>query len=165
MKKNLPIIALALLTACTSPKGPDPVSLTEAWLKEQMKDPSSFQVIKASIFDTTMMRQWLQDRYKDDTAMIAKTVARNTLDLEMQHFEPAEAQQKVSYEKLLQQKVDIYRESADKELQAISKLKQDSIFFITVRVEYRAKNGFGALDKESKFVNYYPSDTTFKIQQ
>jgi hypothetical protein len=56
-----------------------------------------------------------------------------------------------------------YRESASRRLKEIQDLKHDSIYYITVKFDYRAKNGFGAVDKYQKGVNYYPGNKSYKI--
>lgn len=165
MKKSIALAAVLAIASCNPKKDFDLVISAEAYLKGQMKDPSSFQVVKASIVDTIMLSNWLRDRYNQDTALVSRTIASNESDLELQNFEPGERTQKAAYEKLLDSKTNIYRQGAAKDSQDLTALKQDSIFFITVRVAYRAKNSFGALDADTKTINYYPRDSTFKITE
>lgn len=165
MRKNLRLALIFILSSCTGKKSPDLIASVEAYLKTQLKDPSSFQVIKANVVDTLMMSKWLRDRYSEDTAMISQTISTNKVDLELQNFEVSEAQQKASYEKLLDKKVDVYRRSADLRLSDLNGLKQDQILYISVLVNYRAKNSFGALDIDTKTVYYSPVDSTFKIAE
>ena len=139
MKRILAIACIALC-ACSHDKKAELIKSTEAYLKEQMKDPSSFQVIKSFIIDTTMMSRWLKDTYKKDTAKLAQAIEEKDTSL-----------------------VALYKGYAEAHLKEVDSLKEDRIFYITVSVDYNAKNSFGALGKETKFVNYYPADSTFKI--
>jgi hypothetical protein len=122
--------------ACNSGKtNDDIVAKAQVYLKEQMKDPASFQVIESKILDTTMMSEFLQKKYSRDSSMCA----------------------------LLKDDTS-YCNSAERWSKKIQDLKQDSIYFITVQFDYRAKNGFGALDKYQKGVNYYLGSKSFSIK-
>jgi len=164
MKKIFSISCIVFIASCSTKKDLNITLLAENYLKNEMKDPSSFQVIKSNIVDTIMMSAWLKEHYKMDTAMIAKTIRENKIDIDLQFFEKSEEKEKEDYQKVLNEKVNIYRQNSISELSELQALKTDSIFYITVNINYRAKNSFGALDVDSKAINFYPADSTFKIK-
>jgi len=133
--------------------------MVEDYVKSQMKDPSSFQLIKTQVVDTTMMSKFLSDRYSEDTAKLAQTILENYIDF----LKKQDTSNMVNYIKLLDKKTEIYRDAAKNDSIEIAKHSPDRIFYISYMVDYRAKNSFGALDKASALVNFYPTDTTFKM--
>ena len=164
MKIILAIATVYAFFACSSNNNFDVVGKSENYLQAQMKDPSSFQVIKSEIVDTIMLREFLQRQYEYDTAKVSVIKTENELSLYKQGFEKGEEAEKAKFEKILSEKLAVYQSTADRHLNALNNLKQDSIYSITTRIEYRAKNGFGALDKYSKLVDYFPSSNSFKTK-
>lgn len=163
MKKLMPVVIMCLIACNASNKDADLIRSTEAYMKEQMKDPSSFQVIETVIIDTTMKRKFLQDAYQKDTALVTLTRLENKLKLQQQGFKKGEEKFEHDYKKILKEMEDFREEMAAKHLKELQELKQDSILSIKVHLTYRAKNSYGALDKESKFVRYYPGSNSYKI--
>jgi hypothetical protein len=164
MRYLLTILIFSTL-ACDSEKKNDIIKGAELSLKEQLKDPSSFQVLKSEIIDTIMMSEHLKEQYQKDTLEIARVKIENELSLLRQGFEKGEEKEKADFEQILNNKLSVYKSTADRHLNALNALTQDSIYNITVKFDYRAKNGFGALDKFQRNVQYYPAKNEYKVDQ
>lgn len=162
MKYLLTMLIISVLS-CNTKKEATIIPGAEAYLKEQMKDPASFQLIKSEIIDTTMMSEHLNYQYAKDTLEVERIKIENDLSLLRQGFEKGEEAEKEKFEKILNDKLDVYKQTANRHLSALNNLKQDSIYCITVKFEYRAKNSFGAIDKESKDVQFFPGNKSYKI--
>lgn len=163
MKVLFCLLLLFIFSCSTPPNQPTTATLVENYVKNQMKDPSSFQLISNQLVDTTMMNKWLSDQYSKDTAMVTQTIADNKLDMLAQNFAADETDAKNGRQNILDEKTNMYRQYAIKDSMEISKHKPDRIFYISYMVSYRAKNGFGALDVGNSTVNFYPADSTFKM--
>ena len=164
MKYLLTILIFSSLS-CNSEKKNDIIKGAELSLKDQLKDPSSLQVIKSEIIDTTMMSEHLKDQYQNDTLEIARIKIENDISLLRQGFEKGEEKEKAKFEEILNKKLAVYESTASRHLTALNNLKQDSVYCITVKFAYRAKNGFGALDKFQRNVQYYPAKNEYKVDQ
>jgi hypothetical protein len=165
MKYLLTLLIFSILSACSSKKKSNIIDEAEFHLKEQLKDPSSYQVIKSEIIDTTMMSEHLKYQYAKDTLEVERIKIENELSLLRQGFEKGEEKEKAAFEQILKNKLAVYQSTADRHLNEMNNLKQDSIYCITVKFEYRAKNGFGALDKYIRDVKYFPANKTFKVNE
>lgn len=163
MKYLLAAFFTITLCYCASKKEIDIIGLSQAYLKDQMKDPASFQVIKSEIVDTTMISEHLKYQYTKDTLDIERIKIENELSLLRQGFKKGEETEKAEFEKILINKLAVYEATANRHLNALNNLKHDSVYCITVKFEYRAKNSFGALDKESKDVQFFPGAKSFKL--
>jgi hypothetical protein len=134
-------------------------------MKNKMKDPASFQLIKIELLDTVMMNKWLADQYTNDTMLISETIADNKMDALTKKF-PLDGKAEKEYVKsAMDEVINVYRETATKDSIELSKHNPDKILFISYKVRYRAKNSAGVLDTGRSLVNYYPADSTFQVDK
>lgn len=136
--------------SCSS-NNDDIIPKAESYLKNQLKDPSSYQLIESKIVDTTMKSEYLKKQYSKDSS-------------ELEHYKFMN-NDKFTKDTLYENLIYKYEESTNLYLRELKELKQDFIHVITVRFYYRAKNGYAALDKYTEFVDYYPGDNSLKIHK
>src|SRR4051812_43326845 len=115
MKKLFFILVSLLIFSCSSKViQPTTATMVEDYVKSQMKDPSSFQLIKNELVDTVMMSKWINDQYNKDTAMVSETILKNKIEVLKQNFASDEKAEKEKLEKTLDGMTEIYRKSATK---------------------------------------------------
>ena len=133
MKQLLKLSFLFFLIGCgkTSEKNvlEDVKAASEAYLKKQLKDPTSYQNISIDIIDSVKQSESLEENFEllyDDTMIEIGGATKSE------------------------------RDSA---LAVINNLKSnpksDSLAYVSLSIKYRAKNSFGAIDKGESVIYYF----------
>jgi hypothetical protein len=161
------ILLLSVICYSCSQKVEQPATdkLVENYVKNKMKGPASFQLIKIELKDTVMMNKWLCDQYTNDTMLISETIADNSMDALAKKFPSAGKAENEYVKQGIDELISVYRETAIKDSLELSKHNPDRILFISYRVRYRAKSSAGTLDTGNSLVNYYPADSTFQVDK
>ena len=165
--KPLSILLFSFTFFSCSPKIEQPYTekLVENYVRNQMKNPVSFRLIRMELLDTMMMNKWLADNYTNDTMLISETMADNNIDALKKKF-PSDSKAGNEYvRQAMDGVIEVYREMATKDSTELSKHNPDKILFISYRIRYQAKNSAGALDTGNSLVNYFPADSTFKVDK
>lgn len=137
MKKIL--FACLLLAGCSSPQN-EIIAKGETYLKENLKDPSSYEKIESTIIDTTTY-----------TAYFTLWSKLDSLEYEAAKLSGSEAA------------VRIRKETYDVTKKQLADAKPGEIRHIQIYYKYRAKNGFGALDIHEQKLLYFPSTQKFEV--
>ena len=139
--KKLLFIACVFLASCAS-KESKLISQAESFIRSGMGDPSSFSSINGKIIDTITNRGSIM--YKKNVAMrdletLIKSGGSDGFDYDT--FNKTDS---------------IYKAQ-------IAAIKIDSPFYVTIHLNFRAKNGFGAMVVSDQYLKYYLNKKTFEV--
>ena len=155
MKKVI-LGALLLLStlsfvSCQSPQD-KLISGCEESLKQNLKDPSSYERIDVKIKDTITSLEWGQDRLN---------LVKSFMDDDFNMFNENKDFPELGFEKIYKESKKDY-ELTKITLDSIKKSKEPNrILEINVEFKYRAKNSFGALGIEKSGVTFLPDPTRY----
>lgn len=154
MKKVI-LGALLLLSMCfVSCQSPQDklISDCEENLKQNLKDPSSYERIDVKIKDTITSLEWGQNNMSD---------RKSYMDDDFNMFNENKDFPELGFEKIYEGSKKDY-ELAKITLDSIKKSKEPNrILEINVEFKYRAKNSFGALGIEKSGVTFLPDPTRY----
>lgn len=145
MRKML--LIFSLFAACNSSNNFDVIGLAENHLKENMKDPSSYQRVEARVVDTTTQKEYWQRELDKDTEELNAILSGD------------------SSESSYQTRVKYQKDYIELDKKRLSEIGEDAPYSYSVFFKYRAKNGFGALNMGSNVVNVLMKDTSFVIKK
>jgi hypothetical protein len=156
MKKVI-LGALLLLSVCfVSCQSPQDklISDCEENLKQNLKDPSSYERIDVKIKDTITSLKWGQNNLSD---------YKSYMDDELKFFNETKGSDLEASGKDAYVSAKNEYEKSLKTLDSIKKSKEPNrILEINVEFKYRAKNSFGALGIEKSGVTFLPDPTRYK---
>ena len=139
MKKVL-FIACLFLASCAS-KESNLVSKAEDFIKSGMGDPSSFSRIDGKVIDTITNKDVL---HEEQMKVLTEFKNLTSKELEVYDFDKAK------------------KEASLIEIKS-NAIKIPTPQFINVHINFRAKNGFGALVKAEQTLRYSIEKKTFEV--
>ena len=163
--KKITVFAITFLffTSCQQDESKQIIKGAEKYLTENLKDPSSFQSIKSEIIDTVKNSDYYKSLYTSDTIQVNKAILQKESAILDAGFEKGDEAIKTKFENIHDSAIAQYKLTADNRLKQLQSIKIDSIFYIDISINYRAKNGFGALDVFNRTVKYYPNSKTYEV--
>lgn len=145
MKKLLFILCIIGLFSCKETQEEKAQSLVENYLKENLKDPSSYESVSFGVIDSTFTN------VEDEPEFKRLDIAKGLLD----KVDEAQLKVKMSYTYSLNERMK-FQDEADMYLDSAKIIKAEVDSFVEnykpsfngylIKHKYRAKNGFGALD-------------------
>lgn len=155
------VLALCFgLGGCNSQKD-ETLQKIEYLYKQQLKDPASYERIEAVIYDTVHEKTALQLQLAEDSANYISAVNEYNADSIANlndGFKPDEMHVILAPKRTKIAFAQDYIKLTENKLAGIK--GDGEVAYLSVRLKYRAKNGFGALDVFEKIVRYSPADGT-----
>ena len=145
-------MSMLSFVSCQSPQD-KLISGCEENLKQNLKDPSSYERIDVRIKDTITSLEWGQDHLN---------LTKSFMDDDFNMFSENKDFPELGFEKVYKDSKKNY-EKAKITFDSIKKSKEPNrILEINVEFKYRAKNSFGALGIEQSGVTFLPDPTRYR---
>ena len=131
----------------------------------KLKDPKSFEKIDLKINDTITKVEDLNDRLENNYSESKEGYLKLSIKTNIKLIELSRGD-KVYKEWLkdAENRLNNFYKDKDSIKNLINKTPKDEIKRIEIILNYRAKNGFGALDFGKAIIYYYPNEKDFNKQ-
>jgi hypothetical protein len=140
---SLTLLVLLTLTSCNNSNKIE--DECEAFLKNQLNDPKSYERISIKLTDTFRTSDWITRN--SDIQTLPPMVSE---DLSKYEIELAEYNKRNAF----------YLDSMTKvKERLLNNPNENEIIHISYTLDYRAKNALGALIKKRAVINYRPNET------